>query len=370
MTTQTVSTLLITLNGDQFKQLQKAVKCFKLTRASKDYERHVKVDILENSFTATIQNETDIIQLSFPIESTEYTQGSFIVPFEVFKNTKGIKKDSIYSLTTIESNQLEFNNNGVKTTLSAMSINDYPNTLQVAEMYSMSVQEGYLQALKNSLSFVSNAETRPILMGINHIENSLVSTDSHQLLKSDNVHNLDDATLTVSSQTAKIVTTLINSDNVTVQYNDKYIKYHYDNVTVLGKLLDGSYPNVNRMIPTYSKVKIELSVKSVLPILEQAKGIVSKLKTKTITFERTEQNELKLIADDEQGNKLETTLPALNIEGDELKIHFTVNNFINALKQNKNENIVIDFTGNLLPFTIRATGDDSTTYLFSPVRKY
>ena len=185
---------------------------------------------------------------------------------------------------------------------------------------------------------VSKMENRPILKGVHYENGNMVATDSHQLVLFKDV--VDDKSL-----------------NVTIDLST-YLPINMD------------YPETDRLIPT------EHTTQMVFHHLSDIKGLVNYLKaSKKQLVDMTVKDQgftIKL-----QDNPYMTYNQEVEWNGDELEISYNPSFLYNALAYlnrlakeqpgEYKEDVVINFNGNLRPFTVVF---GNMTYLVTPVRNF
>lgn len=186
---------------------------------------------------------------------------------------------------------------------------------------------------------VDKTGARPILKGVHYQNGNMVATDSHQLVRFENV--LDEMNG--------------NDLNLTIDFST-YLP------------IEGNYPETDRLIPTDYTTRINLHDITELP------GLINYLKAgkKQVVVMQVKDSGVMLELQDDPGM---TYGQSVEWDGEALKVMFYANYLYNALAYldrlhkeyplEYHDDVTISFNGELRPFTIVY---GKMTYLICPVR--
>lgn len=186
---------------------------------------------------------------------------------------------------------------------------------------------------------VDKTDARPILKGVHYQNGNMVATDSHQLVRFENV--LDEMNG--------------NDLNLTIDFST-YLP------------IEGNYPETDRLFPTENTTRINLHDINELP------GLINYLKAgkKQVVVMQVKDSGVMLKLQADPGM---TYGQSVDWDGEALKVMFYANYLYNALayldrlhKEYPLEyhgDVTINFNGELRPFTIVY---GKMTYLICPVR--
>lgn len=140
-----------------------------------------------------------------------------------------------------------------------------------------------LDILNKAANFSSTNEKKPILTGVNiNSRGDVVATDSFKvyLYKGENENN-DNSSITISSNLIKVANSIFDNKLLFINYNRNSVAFNFENITVVGRLLEGTYPSlvsIFKMLENTEKQK--LNKEEILECLDFTKmtGANSKLK--------------------------------------------------------------------------------------------
>ena len=135
------------------------------------------------------------------------------------------------------------------------------------------------------------------------------------------------------------------------------------------RLLDGTFPETERLIPTEFSRELLINRRSLISALDRS----SFIKTDNMAIIRCKisGNEVILTNKSQEIGEAHEELIAENYTGEPLDISFSGTYVEDAAKALSSENILIKFTGEMKPFILVNEGDDdSLLQLVLPVRTY
>ncbi len=276
--------------------------------------------------------------------------------------------------TILRSGKSEFNLNG-------LDPDDFPRLPQIEEEKVFSLTSDMLKTMvKQTVFAAATTELRPILTGIMWAlegdQLRFVATDSHRLASRRSfVEAATDLSLenivTPGKSMQELNKILPDNDSlVDIVVTDNQILFKTERILFYSRLLNGTYPDVNRIIPQQSKTDIILKTKEFLHAIERASLLAKDGKNNVVKFSVTPDSSVELSSISPEVGKVTEELQASSIEGEELKISFNAKYMLDTLRAIDSEEVKIRFTGAMSPFIIHPTDHEQSLYLILPVRTY
>ncbi|WP_132747618.1 DNA polymerase III subunit beta [Scopulibacillus darangshiensis] len=347
----------------------------------------IKINAGLDGITLTGSDSDVSIKAYIPLEEDdeEYVSiekpGSIVLQARVFSDivkklpsdTVNIEADSRL-ITRITSGSSEFNLNG-------LDPEEYPRLPQIEEENIITIKTDLLKHLIRQTVFaVSTSETRPVLTGVNwNIQNGkldCVATDSHRLAsRSVAVESAENATyrnIVIPGKSLNELSKILDDNSgeaVSIVITESQILFKAKNLQFFSRLLDGNYPDTDRLIPNESKTDIVISTKGFLQAIDRASLLAKEERNNVVKF-RTLSGEVEISSQSPELGRVFENVQAEEIKGEELKISFSAKYMMDALSKVDSQDIRISFTGAMRPFLIRPVGDDGILMLILPVRTY
>lgn len=136
-----------------------------------------------------------------------------------------------------------------------------------------------IQDLLKCQKHASTDTAKSILTGTLYGRNMLASTDGYTLMMVDHDCADDKAELILNPQSIKLLSK-IDSDLIQFsyhkEYDNRFYLFDFGNENVIGKAIEGKYPNCNMIYPKKSEYKITMNTKELLNTLNALKDTVNK----------------------------------------------------------------------------------------------
>lgn len=270
--------------------------------------------------------------------------------------------------TKISGKSAEFKING-------MNAADYPpiDFTKPAEIFTMSKE--LLKKIINQTSFaVSDKETRPVLTGVNlSCDGSAlqcVATDSYRLArKTITIHDPVKFNITIPGKSLlEVVKTLENEGDVEIAVNDRKAQFIIDDTIIQTRLIDGVYPETNRLIPLNFDYELTMDTRDLLNAIDRASFIKSD-GVSVIKFTLSEQECVLSSKSLEVGSSMEV-LSSASFSGNDLEISCNGKYVFDAIKALDGDLVKFSLCGEMKPFIIQSVSDQSVLQLVLPVRTY
>lgn len=260
-------------------------------------------------------------------------------------------------------------------TLSTLPASEFPNIDAINAIMSFSVTQNELKQLIDNTAFsMAQQDVRYYLNGLmlSVDENMIrtVATDGHRLAvseleKSTGVNNSQQIILPRKG-VLELARLLDNSDNeVNIQISSNHIRITMNELTYTSKLIDGKFPDYNRVIPKNND-KIIHADKSLLRQSLSRASILSNEKYRGIRL-TLESNLLKATAHNPELEEAEEEI-AVEYSGEGLEIGFNVNYLLDALAAIDSDQVEVELSDSNSSCLIHAVGDISSRYVVMPMR--
>ncbi|MFT8872788.1 MAG: DNA polymerase III subunit beta [Sporolactobacillus sp.] len=277
-------------------------------------------------------------------------------------------------IATIHSGPSEFSLNG-------LDPEEYPNLPVIVEKNSFYVKQAQIkEAINQTVFSVSTAETRPVLTGVRWMidENSLlcVATDSHRLAQRtidiEPQGQLDIHELIIPGSSLNELNKIIDSDGdepLEVMMTAHQILFKIKHVQFYSRLLDGNYPDTNRLIPSERKTTLTLATRSFYSAIERASLLAKEEKNNIVKMTTQDQN-IEISSQSLELGRVFEEIHADQFEGENLRISFSAKFMMDALSRIDAQKVRIDFVGPMRPIIVRPISEKKILMLILPIRTF
>jgi DNA polymerase-3 subunit beta len=293
-----------------------------------------------------------------------------------FTNIAKKLSGNIVEIETTNSNQIVISAGNATFTIPGRNSTNYPNLPEIVEEKTITLPTIQLiDTIHETIKSAAVKDGRPIFNGIHFVITSsqlkAVATDSHRLAqKVINIENGTDLDIVVPNRVLNEIRTISEQyPEARLVFEDRYFAVEFEDITIYSQLVEGEYPDTNRLIPSEISTKLQLDAKELLPVVERAALAASQAQTNVITFNLSDNKLLITTRQSEYGSfKEEVTIKTLS--GDDLIISMNPEFVKDAINSLGEETVDMEFTGSLKPFVIRPQNETSNDrlQLLTPVR--
>lgn len=339
---------------------------------------NVKIDAGEElKFTAT-NIDLEIVEI---VEGNVNEAGSITVPVHVLydivrklpeNNDVEIKTSGDGSNVVIKAGQAEF-------TLPALPATDFPVMASSSMPFKFALSSSDLIKLIDKTKFaVSTEETRYFLNGIffHTLEKDgkqllrAVATDGHRLARQD-VKSPEGANGMPSIIVPRKVITELRAqledtaDDVTVETSETKARFTFGNTTITSKLIDGKFPDYEKVIPTSNDKNMEVDCKLFSEAVDRVSS-VSYEKSKAIKLKLSKSKLTLLASTPDAGSAVEDV--DVDYESESMEIGFNSRYLLDIAGQIEGKFMKFVISDSSSPAIIKEIDDESTIYVLMPMR--
>ena len=340
----------------------------------------IKLDVLKDYLVITTSNSDIAIKLTVKDPSLTVTsEGSALIPgkyfIEIIKKLDGLK----VQLSMGADNMLRIEADRSDITLNMMDLEDYPELQFSEKVKSIKINVRVLKTIIRQTAFAtSSIENRPILTGVNFkIDGkklTAIATDSYRLSQKEIelTDSYEPLNIIIPGRSLEELIKVLenNNDEVELHFDHAKILFKYNNLLFQSRLLEGNYPETNKLIPTDFPTVIKYNKENLMVAIERASLLSSRDGNNAIVKLALRQDNIVEITSNspEIGKVLEEVYPVDEIVGHPFKIAFSSKYILDALKIFNSSEISIHFTGEIRPFIIKGEYDENMLQLILPVR--
>lgn len=371
----------VTLNRAVFIQELATVQRAISTKTTIPILTGVKIELKESGLVLTGSNadisietilDKDNEKAGMDIAST----GAIVLQARFFSEIVRKLPEDTFTLEVIENNQVSITSGKANFIVNGLDADNYPHLPIVERTNEMTLSVELLNQLISETVFaVSQHESRPILTGVHFVlENQkllAVATDSHRL--SQRIIPMEQGGAFNIVIPGKSLVELSRSlgdkeEDVEINIMENQVLFKTKNMLFYSRLLEGNYPDTNRLIPTSFDTEIEFNVPSFLAAIERASLLSHEGRNNIVRLSITEENVI-LYGNSPEVGKVEEDLNYEKVTGEPLDISFNPDYMKAALRAFGDMSITIKFISPVRPFTLEpAEGQGDFIQLITPVR--
>ncbi|MEY8462835.1 DNA polymerase III subunit beta [Streptococcus merionis] len=343
----------------------------------------VKIDVTQEGITLTGSNGQ--ISIENFIASKEENAGllitdtgSILLEATFFINVVSSLPDVILDFKEIEKNQIVLTSGKSEITLKGKDAEQYPRLQDMQTENPLILETKVLKDVINETAFAASLqESRPILTGVHLVlsDNQFlktVATDSHRLSqrKLSLEKKSDNFDVVIPSRSLREFSAVFTDDIETIEifFSNNQILFRSENISFYTRLLEGNYPDTDRLIPIDFNTVIIFDRDRLRSAMERARILSNATQNGTVKLEVASGLVSAHVNSPEVG-QVHEELEVVNLSGEDLTISFNPTYLIDALKAMDSEQVTVSFISAVRPFTLVPSEDqEEFIQLITPVR--
>ena len=346
-------------------------------------ERRNTVPILANVMLRAENSELTLTATDMDMDVVETVPaavaepGVVTTPAQLLHDiARKLPEGSEIEISGTDAGQIEMRAGRSNFSLPTLPVEDFPAINDQAMTTEFTLSAVDLKSLIENTRFaVSMEETRYYLNGIYlHLADSkllrAVSTDGHRLARSQMDVPAGAETMPAAIIPRKAVGELAKlideyEGDVRIGVTDTRARFSFGPVQITTKLIDGTFPDYQRVIPTDNNSILQVSADEFRHAVDRV-STVSADKTRSIKM-RISGDNLTLSASSTESASGEESLTA-DYKGDELEIGYNARYLMDVANQIEGEKIEFALADSALPTVIRSPGDEANLFVLMPMR--
>ena len=257
--------------------------------------------------------------------------------------------------------------------LNSIRAEEYPQIDLSMTGATLEVKTKDLVSIVESTVFAaSTKETRPILTAVNleARDNLLTATATDTARLARKSVEIESDVHFVANIPAKKLSDIVRSfegaETVKIAISDKKAIFAFGTAVIATRLTSGEYPNTKNIIPKNFNYSLQVNSNELLKAMERV-SLLSAEYDGVVKLIMTE-DEVEILSRSSLIGSANEKLSVFQFSGERLEISFRSSFVADAIKACKSEDVTIDFIGEMKPFVVKNSKDDSIDMLVTPLR--
>ena len=334
--------------------------------------------LLSADDTGTTISATDLdIAVKEPLEAEVEEKGSVCIPArKLYEIVREIPADNL-KLELLENNWITLTGGRSKFKLVGLAEEDFPSFPEISEGESIVFDSLVLKDIITRVIYATGeSDARYTLNGImfhlNPEDNTItvIGTDGHRLSivkKPFSGTISEERKVIVPKKAASEVRKLTESyeGDLKISFNKNHVVFIFGEIVLISRLIEGSYPNYEQVIPKNNEKSIKAVREDILGAVKRA-AIIGKEKTFPVKMELKDETAYFSSNNPDIGEVNEQV--AVQYEGEQLTVGFNARYMIDALQNLPGDEIIMEIQDSLTPTLIKQAGSDDYCCVIMPMR--
>lgn len=339
----------------------------------------VKFDLKKDGLTLIASDSDLIIKTFIPKSKIKkiIKEGSIVIQSKYLIEIIKKLPDNEINIEVIENLKIIITSENIIYNLNCLDVDTYPqiNLDSIKNPIKLSC-ENFKKIINQTVFAISTQESRPILTGLNlRINGNIlecIATDSYRLAKKRIVldNNYDNYNLVIPGKYILDLEKLIETEaNIEIHPFNNKILFKTENYIFQTALLNGSFPNVNNLIPTDFEIIIQTDLSNYYNAIDRA-SLLTQSKEKNIVKMDTNKTEILITSFASEIGKVEEKIMVESNNKNNISISFSAKYMLEALRVFEEEQLIILLNSDTKPIVLKTPKDESLIQLILPIKTY
>ena len=164
---------------------------------------------------------------------------------------------------------------------------------------------------------------------------------------------------------------IVDSDEtVEVYFSQNQVLFTYRNIRLISRLIEGKYPDTSRFIPTNFETSFTVSKQEFYHAIDRVSLLARESRSNQAVKLIVQDGQVRVSSQSAEIGFADEDVNVNNLEGDDFKIAFHAKYMLDALRSIQDDEVSVQFSGEIRPFIITPIESDEITQLIVPIRTY
>ena len=342
---------------------------------------NLKIDLNENGLFITGSNYDLTIKTQVPYRFNgvdiirNYKEGATLINAKLITEiVRKMESDEI-TLDVIDSTIATISDSRSEYKLNCVRPDEYPDLDLDPTGTKLTLSKADFDSLVSQTAFAaSTKEQRPILtaMNLEALNGALTATATDSARMARKTIVIPEDVSFVANVPAKMMVEvdhlLEGMESVDVAFSDKKALFSLGRTVVASRLVAGEYPNTKNIVPRSTNHHLEVNANDLIKAIDRA-NILSMDRENVVDLSMSTDG-VEISAKSQQVGSATEKIDLYKYDGDDLKVSFNREFVVAAVKALNSEDVTFAFVGEMKPFVVKNTSDDSVIQIVTPVRTY
>lgn len=341
----------------------------------------IKLDVRHDSISLTASNNEISIQTTMKDKKQLRIEeeGSVLLPGKILIDMVRKVESKEIDFSTFEENIVKILADRTNFTLNVLDKTNYPLISFTDSDTFITLDALNLKTIIKKTTFATSlSESRVILTGVSFSSEGTkmeaIATDSFRLAKKYMIFDKEypKVSVIIPAKSLDELNKIITDDNeslVEIHFNKTKALFKYKNLLYQTRLIEGTFPNTNSLIPSDFLTSIKFNKTELLSAIDRAALFTNLESSNIIKLILNPDKTVELTStSNEIGAVLEELIPLECSNVVPFQIAFSAKYFLDAIRSFDSSEVTVHFTGEIKPFIVTGEYDTNLIQLILPVR--
>ena len=317
------------------------------------------------------------IAISCSIDADVRTEGSITVPAKLITGYVALLTDQKVELSVGGDVSLSVESSSSHTKVKCISADEFPLIPKIEKEQELTLNVEDFYGAINEVVFAASLNTsRPVLSGVYFAAGpnglKMVATDSYRLAE---------RTLEVAKKPEAEVSCIVpaktmmelgkilgksGDKEVKVVISKNQIKFSAGDVELISRLIEGKFPDYEKIIPKENKTEVEVSVEDLSLVLKRV-SLFARENNNSVKLAATNDGKMTVSSEETKVGEEKAEL-LIKMEGDNNKISLNAQYLLDVLTYINDDKIVMVMNDKVSPALIKSVKRDNYSYIIMPLK--
>ncbi|MFH1720419.1 MAG: DNA polymerase III subunit beta [Patescibacteria group bacterium] len=317
------------------------------------------------------------IAIQYHMDADVRNEGAITVPAKLITPYVSLLREDMVEMSLGGGVTLELSSKTSKTKIKGISADEFPLIPKVEKENVLTISTKDLEKSINQTVFAASVNTtRPVLSGVlfkvDKDTIKLVATDSYRLaektlkLKSPVKFSVDSLIpARTVSELGKLLAKCAGKE-VEINFSKNQVLIKMDGIELTSRLIEGKFPDYEKIIPKESKTKTEISVEELALVVKRV-SLFARENNNNIKLTVTNDGVLQVATDETRVGEEKAEI-SVKVDGDNNKIALNSQYLLDVLMFVSEEKINLGISDKLSPATIAPLKGGDYVYIIMPLK--
>lgn len=317
------------------------------------------------------------IAISCSIDADVRSEGSITVPSKLITNYTALLTDDKVELSVVDGMSLAVVSSSSDTKIKCISADEFPLIPKVEKGQELLVKvDDFNKAITETVFAASLNTSRPVLSGVLLLsvggEVKMVATDSYRLAEKKlkvSKGPAEDVYCIIPARTMTELSKIINkagSKEVKVNVSKNQILFSVDGIDLISRLIEGNFPDYEKIIPKDGKTKLTVSVEDLSLTLKRV-SLFARENNNSVKIGATNDGKMTISSDETKVGEEKAEL-VVKVEGENNKISLNAQYLLDVLTYIDDDKVFLVVNDKVSPAVVRPVKDDGYVYIIMPLK--
>lgn len=317
------------------------------------------------------------IAICCSVEADVRNEGSITVPAKLLASYISLITDDKVEINLMDGNTLSISSTSSNTKIKCISADEFPliPTVEKGAEFTVNTND-FCTSINETVFSASSNISRPVLSGVLLSSKAdflkLVATDSYRLAEKKiklSEKPSEEVYCIVPGRTMMELSKVIaksEAKDVKVNISKNQVLFSVDGVDLISRLIDGRFPDYEKIIPSEAKTTCTVSVEDLSLVLKRV-SLFARENNNSVKIAVTNDGRMVVSSDETKIGEEKAEL-AVKIEGENNKISLNSQYLLDVLTYIEEENVFLQMTDKSSPAVIRPVKGDDYVYIIMPLK--